>query len=85
MSKYGPPATQQGVGWIEQHVDDWIHSRIKGVNWVQPEVPEHPVMIRKAEVLRRVGLSHPVIWDMERRGQFPQRVRLTPQARDAAD
>lgn len=33
-------------------------------------------IIRKPELLARVGLSDPTIWRMERRGEFPKRVRL---------
>jgi predicted DNA-binding transcriptional regulator AlpA len=85
MSKHRPPSVTHGVGWVEQHVDHWIHTRIRGEEWVPPEIPEHPVMIRKEELLRRVGLSYPTIWQLERDGQFPRRVTLTPLAREAAE
>jgi len=35
------------------------------------------IIIRKAEVVRRTGLSATTIWRLERDGEFPPRVRLT--------
>ena len=34
-------------------------------------------LIRKKEVLQRVGLSYPTIWSMMREGAFPRSIRLT--------
>jgi prophage regulatory protein len=33
-------------------------------------------IIRKPELLARIGLSDPTIWRMERDGKFPRRLRL---------
>lgn len=33
-------------------------------------------ILRKPEVLGRIGLSDPTIWRMERAGKFPKRLRL---------
>lgn len=33
-------------------------------------------IIRKPELLARVGLSDPTIWRLERKNQFPRRLRL---------
>lgn len=35
-------------------------------------------VIRKPEVLARVGLSDVTIWRLERDGQFPKRIQLGP-------
>ena len=72
-----PPASTTAVGWIEQEVDDWLHCQIRGKAWMPGEPPKHPVLIRKAELLRRVPLSSVTIWKMEQQGRFPKRVRLT--------
>jgi len=34
-------------------------------------------IIRKAEVVRRTGLSYSTIWRLERDGEFPARLQLT--------
>ena len=34
-------------------------------------------IIRRAEVLKRTGLSNTTLWRMERAGDFPQKVVLT--------
>jgi predicted DNA-binding transcriptional regulator AlpA len=73
------------VGWIEQHVNEWIISRIKGKPWIQGPMPQYPSIIRKAELLSRIGLSHVRIWQLEREGKFPKRVRLTDRAEEVAD
>jgi predicted DNA-binding transcriptional regulator AlpA len=72
-----PPTSQAAVAWVEEQVDDWIRSRIRGIAWSPGPIPQHPRLIRKAEVLRRVGLSHVTIWQLERNGRFPARVLLT--------
>lgn len=33
-------------------------------------------IIRKPELLRIVGVSHPTIWRMEKAGKFPKRISL---------
>ncbi len=33
-------------------------------------------IVRKPELLARIGLSHPTIWRLERDGKFPKRVSL---------
>ncbi len=63
--------------YVEQHVDDWIRARIRGEEWAPAPLPEHPVLIRKKEMLRRVGLTDPAVWHLEQRGKFPKRIRLT--------
>jgi predicted DNA-binding transcriptional regulator AlpA len=73
------------VGWIEEDVNAWIRSRIRGVPWVQGPMPRYPTIIRKQELLRRVGLSHVRIWQLEKEGKFPKRVRLTDRAEAPAD
>jgi prophage regulatory protein len=40
------------------------------------ETPELRIL-RAPEVLKRVGLSRSTVWRLERKNQFPQRVRLT--------
>jgi prophage regulatory protein len=35
-------------------------------------------LIRKGQVLKKTGLSYPTIFRYERDGQFPKRIRLTP-------
>ena len=93
MANSNPDTTGLGsapVAWDDGQVTDFIHARIKGLRYTAPEgLPERPVMIRKAEVLRRTGLSYPTIWAMERRGEFPRRVRIMPlrpdDETDAAD
>jgi predicted DNA-binding transcriptional regulator AlpA len=74
------------VGWCEEHVNDWIVARIKGQPWVPGPLPKFPTVIRKRELVRRVGLSHVRIWQLEREGKFPRRFPLTdrPGASDAA-
>jgi len=69
------PADSRAVFWVQQQVDDWIHAQIRGEDW-QPVEPAQPVLIRKREVLRRVGLSYFSVWKMETAGRFPARVRI---------
>lgn len=33
-------------------------------------------IIRKPELLKKVGLSHPTIWRKEKEGKFPKRISL---------
>ena len=33
-------------------------------------------ILRKPECLHRVGLSDPTVWRLEKKGQFPRRLRL---------
>lgn len=35
-----------------------------------------PFIIRKSELLFRLGLSDPTIWRMEKKGTFPKRLQL---------
>lgn len=35
-----------------------------------------PFIIRKSELLFRLGLSDPTIWRMEKKGTFPKRIQL---------
>jgi prophage regulatory protein len=37
---------------------------------------DHPVILRKKDVQKRVGLSLVRIWELEKRGEFPSRVNL---------
>jgi prophage regulatory protein len=37
-------------------------------------------LLRKSEVCRRVTLSAPTIWRLERAGKFPQSIRISPGA-----
>ena len=37
-------------------------------------------LLRKVEVCRRVALSAPTIWRLERRGSFPKSIRISPGA-----
>jgi len=37
-------------------------------------------IIRKPELLKKVGLSYPTIWRKEKAGQFPKRIPLGPNA-----
>jgi hypothetical protein len=77
------------VFWVEQQFDHWGRCKIQGVKYTHLPIPDHPVFIDKREILRRTGLSYVSIWSMEKRDEFPPRVRLTPPARaevsDAAD
>jgi predicted DNA-binding transcriptional regulator AlpA len=70
-------------GWCGEQVDHWIHCRIKGQAWTPIPMPRYPTIIRRPELLRRVGLSHVTIWAMERDGLFPRRFALTGPADDA--
>ena len=68
-------------GWIEQEIDDCIRAWIKGEEYTPPEpgarlAEPRPVILPKAEVLRRTGLSNVTIWKREREKRFPQRVKL---------
>jgi predicted DNA-binding transcriptional regulator AlpA len=80
ISGIGRGRTAGACGWIEEAVNDWIHARIKGQPWVPREMPRYPAIIRRQELLRRVGLSHVRIWQLEREGKFPARIRLTDRA-----
>jgi predicted DNA-binding transcriptional regulator AlpA len=75
-----PAHTVSPCLWIEQQVDDWVRSRIRRQRWI-PVEPEKPNFLRKNEVLKRVGLSNPTLWLMEKRGEFPRRLHL----KDIAD
>lgn len=78
-----PPTSCAAVLWVEQEVDAWIKAKIRGVDW-QPAEHDQPNLIRKREVLRRAGFSHFTIWNLERQGKFPCRLRIGEVA-DAAD
>jgi predicted DNA-binding transcriptional regulator AlpA len=54
-----------------------VHCQICGKQWTPRELPQHPVLIRKAELLRRIPLSYVTIWKMEQQGRFPKRMQLT--------
>jgi prophage regulatory protein len=41
-----------------------------------PSEPETPRILRKAEVLRRVGLCQASIWRLQKEGLFPRHVQL---------
>jgi hypothetical protein len=73
---------RSAVFWEEQQVDHCIRCWIKGERYTPLPPAEHPVLIKKREVLRRTGLSYVTIWKKERDGKFPQRVQL--EAADAA-
>jgi predicted DNA-binding transcriptional regulator AlpA len=62
--------------WVEQDIDHWIRCRIKGVPWFPAETPEHPVLIKRAEVVRRIGLSYMAIFNMIKAGKFPRAIKL---------
>ena len=68
------------VGFIEHEVENWIRSRIR-VNSGQPaaapvEPPPYSTIISIKEATRRIGCSRVHIWSLEKKGLFPQRVRL---------
>ena len=44
---------------------------------VQPRAPPER-MLRFADVIRATGLSRTTIWRLEKRGQFPKKVKLSP-------
>jgi Prophage CP4-57 regulatory protein (AlpA) len=73
------------VFWEEKQFDHWAACKIKGLKYSPLPTSEHPTFIDKREVLRRTGLSYVTIWSLERKGQFPPRVRLTGEVADAAD
>jgi predicted DNA-binding transcriptional regulator AlpA len=75
------------LGWISEHVDDWIRAQIKGVPYAPGPLPQFPTVIRKKELLRRVGLSYPTVWALMKKELFPKSFRLTDraEAQDAAD
>lgn len=82
MAKGNPnaiaPVDFRPVAWVEAEIENWIRSRIRGLPWVPAkEICDSPRLIRRPEVLRRVGLSYPTIWALERDGKFPPRVKLT--------
>jgi predicted DNA-binding transcriptional regulator AlpA len=84
-SGIGRARTGRAVGWIEEDINDWIHARIKGQSWVQGPMPRRPTFIRKNEVLRRIGLSHVRIWQLEKEGKFPKRIVLTGEQVESSD
>jgi len=75
------------VGWCQEQVDEWVRAKIKGRQWAPSPMPLYPTIIRKPELLRRVGLSHVTIWKLEREGKFPRRFPLVErgEAADAAE
>lgn len=46
----------------------------------QTDTPTHTRLLRKPAVLERLGLSGTTIWRLERAGQFPKSIRLSPGA-----
>jgi len=51
------------------------------VNKFTPPTPEsNPRIIRRAELLKIVGLCYHTIWAAEKKGQFPARVKLGARA-----
>lgn len=46
----------------------------------QTAAPEHTTLLRKSVVLKRIGLSGTTVWRLERAGQFPKSIRLSPGA-----
>ena len=76
---------RRSVGWCEEEVNAWIVAKIKGQIWVPGPLPKFPTIIRKAEVVRRVGLSHVRIWQLERESWFPRRFPLTDRVAETAD
>jgi predicted DNA-binding transcriptional regulator AlpA len=76
--KHIPPEITSAAGYVESDVSSWIHARIRGQLWEPGSLPEHPRIIRKRGAQARTGLSNFTLWTLEKRGQFPPRVRLTP-------
>ena len=77
---FGLPSSGSGrraCGWLEHEIDAWVFQRVKGYPWTPVPPAEHPKILRKKEVLARVGLSHVRIWQLEREGKFPKRFALT--------
>jgi predicted DNA-binding transcriptional regulator AlpA len=72
------------VGYVEQEIDRYIHCLVKGVPYTPGPLPDKPVLIRKKEAMRRVGLSYPTMWLKEKKGIFPKRVHLSGAADAAA-
>jgi predicted DNA-binding transcriptional regulator AlpA len=69
------PADNSAVFYVEQQIDDWIRAQINGNPW-QPVEPAKPVLIRRREVLRRVGFSNFKRWRLESDGRFPRGHRI---------
>src|SRR4051794_31363818 len=61
-------------------VQGWMHARILGKPWQPlPADPGRPLqLITRREMLRRVGLSYPTIWRLEKAGLFPAPIKLVP-------
>jgi predicted DNA-binding transcriptional regulator AlpA len=78
-----PISNTTAVVYCEQQVDDWLRAKVRGEPW-RLVVPRQPTFIRRREVVRRVGLTYPTIWKMERDGTFPRPIRLNEISRDAA-
>ena len=76
-------ARRTAVGWVEEEVNRWVRCRIKNELWTPGPIPQFPTIIRKNELMRRIGLSHVRIWQLEKENKFPRRVRLTGEAGDA--
>jgi predicted DNA-binding transcriptional regulator AlpA len=91
MANPNPPLQGLGnrpIAWLESEVDAFIHARVRGKEWSPKpaaELPERPILIRKSEVCRRVGLSYPTIWGLEKAGRFPRHVSLLARAIDEDD
>jgi len=89
----GRPYGNSRVGYFEHEVSNWIRGRVRqstGEPAAPPlPMPDTPRIITVREAQQRTGLSRMQLWRLEKRGQFPQRVRMTPdpigEASDAAD
>lgn len=46
----------------------------------QTAAPEHTRLLRKPAVLDRIGVSDTTLWRLERRGDFPKSIRISPGA-----
>lgn len=44
----------------------------------QQTAPVHSQLIRKADVVERVGLSSATIWRLQKRGKFPRSFAISP-------
>ena len=82
--RYGRP-----IAWLEHELDLWIHNRVRAATGrpalPPPPPPDHPRLIKEAEVLKRTGLSRVHRWRLEQTGKFPGRVYLGEDVSREAD
>jgi predicted DNA-binding transcriptional regulator AlpA len=73
------------VFYDKSQVYGFLHHCVRRLPYRAPvEVPDTPDLISKSDVIEMIGVTYARLWQMEKSGQFPRRIRIVRGGRDAA-